>query len=72
MVRKSDKIKALGTRHCFNNIADSKVQQMSLKDLSEVMELDKDAGTVTVGAGIRYGQLSPYLHDQGYARLCMA
>ncbi|WPP50380.1 D-arabinono-1,4-lactone oxidase [Catalinimonas niigatensis] len=66
MVKSLDKVKALGTRHCFNNIADSKVNQLSLQKLTQI-SIDEDANTVTVDAGVNYGLLSPYLHERGYA-----
>ncbi|MEO6219776.1 MAG: hypothetical protein ABIO81_05070, partial [Ginsengibacter sp.] len=34
LVKRYPKVKALGTRHCFNRIADSKHNLISLKDLS--------------------------------------
>ena len=61
------KIKALGTRHCFNNIADSKDGFLSTKELKEIISLDKTAHTVTVEGGIKYGELCPWLDKQGYA-----
>jgi xylitol oxidase len=60
------KLKALGSRHSFNGIADSTQNQISLK-LLDGMKIDKDAHTVTVGAGVTYGQLGPWLDAQGYA-----
>src|ERR1700722_6353596 len=66
-VRKQRKLKVLGTRHCFNNIADSTDDFLSLKSMDEVVALDSDARTVTVNAGITYGQLSPYLDGKGFA-----
>jgi len=66
-VKKESSLKVLGTRHCFNNIADSRHNLLSLKPMDEVVELDTHAATVTVGAGITYGQLSPYLHSKGFA-----
>jgi xylitol oxidase len=66
-VRKQSKLKVLGTRHCFNNIADSTDDFLSLKAMDEVVALDSDARTVTVNAGITYGQLSPYLDSKGFA-----
>ncbi len=65
-VKSYGKLRALGARHSFNGIADSNEGQISLKNLRE-MTLDKKAGTVTVGAGIRYGDLAPYLDKNGYA-----
>src|SRR5207245_6172864 len=60
-------LKVLGTRHCFNNIADSTHNILSLKSMDEVVALDPEAHTVTVNAGITYGQLCPYLHTRGFA-----
>jgi xylitol oxidase len=66
-VRKTAKFKVLGSRHCFNTIADSTDQFLSLRRMNEVVKLDEVARTVTVEAGINYGQLSPYLHKKGFA-----
>lgn len=57
----------LGTRHCFNSIADSRHNLLSLKPMHEVVALETDARTVTVDAGITYGQLCPYLDGKGFA-----
>ncbi len=67
LVKDHPKIKALGTRHCFNTIADSKDAFISLRDMNKVVSLDKAAGTVTVEGGMKYGELSPWLHEQGFA-----
>jgi len=66
-VKQEKKLKVLGTRHCFNNIADSRDNFLSLKPMDQVVALDAAARTVTVGAGITYGQLSPDLHEKGFA-----
>ena len=58
--------KALGARHSFNSIADSRDEQISLKHFDQ-MELDTKSRTVTVGAGVTYGQLAPYLDSRGFA-----
>jgi xylitol oxidase len=62
-----DSLKVLGTRHCFNGIADSTHALISLKSMDQVVALDPKARTVTVEAGMNYGQLCPYLHDKGFA-----
>ena len=67
LVKKYDRLKVLGSRHCFNRIADSQDRFISLQRLQQVVSLDAGAGTVTVEGGINYGQLSPYLHEKGYA-----
>src|SRR5438309_6039316 len=66
-VKKQSRLKVLGTRHCFNDIADSTQNLLSLKPMDEVVALDAQAHTVTVGAGMSYGQLCPYLADRGFA-----
>jgi alditol oxidase len=65
--KETPRFKPLGTRHCFNNIADSKDQILWMKALDKVLSLDTKARTVTVEAGIKYGQLGPYLHQKGFA-----
>ena len=66
-IRNQPHFKVLGTRHCFNDIADSKDQFLSLSGLNKVLALDKEHHTVTVEAGIRYGELAVFLNDNGYA-----
>ena len=67
VLRSQDKVKVLGTRHCFNSIADSRYNLLSLKPMHEVVALDPVARTVTVDAGITYGQLCPYLDSKRFA-----
>jgi alditol oxidase len=66
-VKSQTKLKALGTRHCFNNIADSKDGFVSMRSLDEIISLDPAKRTVTVDAGITYGKLAPYLDAKGFA-----
>ena len=66
-VASTSKLKVLGTRHCFNTIADSKDAFLSLKPMEEVVALDAAAKTVTLHAGVTYGRLAPYLHERGFA-----
>lgn len=65
-LRSESKLKVLGTRHCFNSIADSHYNLLSLKPMQE-MTLDTVAKTVTVGPGVTYGQLGPYIDAKGFA-----
>lgn len=67
VVKKHAKLKVLGSGHCFNRIADSPDYLLSTKALNKVVSLDKHTHTVTVEGGIKYGELAPYLHEQGYA-----
>jgi alditol oxidase len=71
MVKNVKGVRALGTRHSFNGIADSTVAQIStlaLKDLN----LNATAKTVTIGAGLRYGDLAVQLDKAGFALANMA
>jgi xylitol oxidase len=67
VLRAQDKVKVLGTRHCFNSIADSRHHLLSLKPMDEMAGINPGARTVTVDAGITYGQLGPYLDGKGFA-----
>jgi xylitol oxidase len=66
-VKKENKLKALGTRHCFNRIADSHDTLLSMRSLDEAVSVDTTARTVTVDAGITYGKLAPILDAKGFA-----
>ena len=65
-VKQSGSLRALGSRHSFNAIADSLAAQISLERLASI-EVDAAAHTVTVGAGVRYGTLAPVIDAKGYA-----
>jgi xylitol oxidase len=67
VVKQHPKLKVLGTRHCFNTIADSKDCFVSLKQMSKLRSIDANAKTVTLEAGMNYGQLCPQLQEQGFA-----
>ena len=63
-VRSVTGVRALGTRHSFNGIADSQIAQISTLHLNDV-RIDPAAHVVTVGAGIRYGELALQLDAKG-------
>lgn len=60
-------IRALGTRHSFNDLADTAGTLVSVLDIPAEPVLDESARTVTVGAGIRYGELALWLEGRGWA-----
>lgn len=66
-VKQHSHLRVLGTRHCFNGIADSTQNLLSLREMDQVVALEPTARTVTVQAGMSYGQLCPSLDQQGYA-----
>src|SRR6266536_1055802 len=67
LVSRSNKLKALGTRHSFNDIADSPGDLISLERFDKIVALDHGRRSLTVEAGVRYGQLARWLHREGYA-----
>src|SRR5690349_4940588 len=67
VVKRCNKIRALGSRHSFNTIADSTENQLSLERMNKVLSLDKASNTITVESGTRYGDFAPYLDENGYA-----
>ena len=70
-VRSVTQVRALGTRHCFNGIADSTVAQISTLRLGS-FHLNAAERTVRVGAGIKYGDLAVQLDRAGFALHNMA
>ena len=66
VVKSCGHLRALGARHSFNGIADSTENQISLTRLDQ-MVLDRESRTVTVGGGVTYSRLAPYLESNGYA-----
>ncbi len=72
LVAQSARIKALGSRHSFNGIADSTEKLLSLENFNRIIGLDSARRTVTVEAGIKYGALSQWLHTQGFGLMNLA
>jgi len=66
-VKASNRFKVLGTRHCFNQLANTTSQFLSLRLQDNVEVLDAQAKTATIECGMSYGQLSPYLDGHGFA-----
>lgn len=66
-VKEHEKVRPLGTRHSFSNIADGEDQMISSQKFDQIIDIDMDAITVTVGSGIRYGELALALQAKGLA-----
>jgi xylitol oxidase len=66
-IRASPRLRLLGSRHSFNDIADTPDDQISLRRMPRIFELDQTAGTVTVDGGVRYGELCGPLDAAGFA-----
>lgn len=67
LVKKLSQQKALGSRHCFNDIADSPGHQISTRMLNKVVEINEENKVLTVEAGARYGDFSEELYKRGFA-----
>ena len=67
MVAESTRVRALGTGHSFSRIADTPGDLISTAALPPVADIDTSAGSVTVAAGIKYGDLGQRLNAAGWA-----
>jgi alditol oxidase len=56
----------LGSRHSFTDVGDS-AELVSLERLPADVVIDRERMTVTVGAGVTYGELAGALNDEGLA-----
>lgn len=67
LVKKLTKLRPLGSAHSFNRIADSEKNLISTQNLNRLVDLDTTQMTVTVEAGMKYGDLCLLLDKAGYA-----
>jgi xylitol oxidase len=67
VVAGADRVRALGTGHSFNRIADTTADLVSVAGLPRVVEVDAARRCVRVSAGMRFGELVGPLHDAGFA-----
>ena len=66
-VEGGSRVRALGTRHSFNDLADNGATLVTVTGIPPEPVLDEAARTVTVGAGITYGALARWLEPRGWA-----
>ena len=67
IVASSSAVHILGSRHSFNDIADTEGDLISVTGLPADIAIDTEARTVSVGGGVTYGQLAPVLQAAGWA-----
>ena len=67
VVAAGGRVRALGTRHSFNDLADNGATLVSVTGIAPDPVIGETGGTVTVGAGTSYGVLSAWLQDRGMA-----
>jgi alditol oxidase len=65
LIAGAESLRPLGTRHSFSLVADSDGALLSTEHLDRILEIGRD--TVTVEAGIRYGELAAALDAHGVA-----
>ena len=66
LVAGAERLRVLGSRHSFSDIADS-AELLSLDGLPAEVAVDHAAGTVSFAAGLRYGELAETLKAEGVA-----
>ena len=66
IVANAASVHVLGSRHSFNDIADSS-ELLSLENLPADVVVDHKAQTVSLGGGMKYGHLVKTLNDESVA-----
>jgi xylitol oxidase len=66
IVASTARVRVLGSRHSFTDIADSD-ELITLEGLPADVQVDRAAGTVTFGAALAYGHLAEVLEAEGLA-----
>ena len=66
-VKQGNRVRAIGTRHSFNDLADNGATLVDVTGIDTDPVLDEQARTVTVGAGASYGVLASWLERNGWA-----
>ncbi len=67
IVSSSSQVRVIGSRHSFNGIADSSVDQLWLGAMNQKVIIDTLNKKATVPAGITYTELCPVLEETGFA-----
>jgi xylitol oxidase len=67
LVRREPRLRVIGSRHCFNDIADTDGVLVSLRALAAEDVLLDGSRVVRLPAGARYGDVTPSLHAAGVA-----
>lgn len=60
-------VSVLGTRHCFNDIADTTGVLIALDRMPREVEVNEARDAVRVSSALRYGDIAPELEAQGLA-----
>ncbi|PZE33796.1 D-arabinono-1,4-lactone oxidase [Curtobacterium sp. MCLR17_055] len=67
VVADADRVHGLGTRHSFNDVADTAGTLLDLTGIPADLVVDAERRTVTLGAGTRYGDVAADIDRAGFA-----
>jgi len=66
LASRAAELRVLGSGHSFTAVVDAK-ELLSLELMPTELSIDREAGTVSFGAQLRYGELAQSLEDEGVA-----
>ena len=72
LVAGHDRVKALGTRHSFTDVADTEGALVSLEDVPRALRIDESRPSVAVSGATTFHTLSEELHRRGWGLATMA
>jgi len=67
VVSDASKVRAYGSGHSFNTLADTEGTMVVFSEFDKNIDIDSLKMVVRVPAGVRYGELAPKLHVNGFA-----
>lgn len=67
VVADADRVHGIGTRHSFNDVADTPGTLLDLTGIPTDLVVDAEHRTVTLGAGTRYGDVAADIDRAGFA-----
>jgi xylitol oxidase len=67
LILRGGKVRALGSRHSFSDLADTSGHLISLDRFETDLVIDEEARTASFAAGIRYGDVAALLAERGWA-----
>lgn len=66
-VANGSQVRARGSAHSFNDIADTSATAITFENMPSDIEVNTEKRTVRVPAGMKYGELAVALHERGWA-----